>query len=149
MILFHIPRVDSGDLRLWRRALLPAYALRRAGVPTRIVAGDLDRADFTGAEAIIFAGAIGQDTGRLCRLARDAGLRVVLDIADTRSLGGDARGFRFRCRYRASRIRRRCGAGSRSRRQRPGALGAVRGRHIAGPGGRAGRVRWPCWRRFR
>ena len=26
MILFHVPRVDSGDLRLWRRVLLPEQA---------------------------------------------------------------------------------------------------------------------------
>ena len=90
MILFHVPRVDSGDLRLWRRTILPAGLLRRAGVPTRIVVGELSKADVSGASAIVFGGAINAYSAELSQSARAAGLRVILDIADTRPLTTDA-----------------------------------------------------------
>ncbi|HNB26891.1 MAG TPA: hypothetical protein PLR41_08045 [Alphaproteobacteria bacterium] len=86
MILFHVPRIDSGDLRLWRRVLLPAHLMRRAGMPVRIVSGAINAADLTGVATIIFAGAATPETAGLCRLARDAGPQVVLDVGDTRSL---------------------------------------------------------------
>ncbi len=86
MILFHVPRIDSGDLRLWRRVLLPAHQMRRAGTPVRIVSGTVNAADLAGATTILFAGAATPETARFCRMARDAGLRVLLDVGDTRSL---------------------------------------------------------------
>jgi hypothetical protein len=88
MILFHVPRVDSGDLRLWRRVLLPAYLLRRAGVPAKIIAGEPKAGDFTGAAVFLAAGAITGNTARHCRLAREAGLRVLVDIGDMHALAG-------------------------------------------------------------
>lgn len=80
MILFHVPNIDSGDLRLWRRVLLPAYLLRRAGMSCRIITGSIAPADFPGA-TIVFCGKVTEETARFCRAAREAGLRVVLDIA--------------------------------------------------------------------
>lgn len=94
MILFHASRVDSGDLRLWRRVLLPAYQLRRAGVPVRIVAGELVAREFAGARVMLTAGAVTDATARHCRLARDAGLQVVLDIGDNRALDGNLAALR-------------------------------------------------------
>ncbi|HWA47154.1 MAG TPA: hypothetical protein VG742_02715, partial [Dongiaceae bacterium] len=90
MILFHVPRVDSGDLRLWQRTVLPACLLRRAGMPVRIVAGRLSDANLSGASAIVLGGAFDGGTVELSRQARAAGLRVILDIADTRPLVMDS-----------------------------------------------------------
>ncbi len=86
MILFHVPRIDSGDLSQWQRTILPAHLLRRGGMPTRIVAGGLDASDLRGASAIVFGGPLGAGTAELSRRARAAGLRVILDLADTRPL---------------------------------------------------------------
>lgn len=89
MILFHVPRVDSGDLRLWQRTILPAYLLRRRGVPARIIAGRRSTSDLSGASAIVLGGSVSANSVELSRAARAAGLRVILDIADTRSLMTD------------------------------------------------------------
>lgn len=98
MILFHIPRIDSGDLRLWRRALLPASQLRRAGVPVGILTGALTGADLRGAATIVCTGAFAPETAGNCRLAREAGLQVVLDIGDTRALAADLASLRAAAR---------------------------------------------------
>lgn len=90
MILFHVPRIDSGDLRLWQRTILPACLLRRAGVPARVVSGRLSNASLSGASAIVLGGSFDGGTVELSRQARAAGLRVILDIADTRSPVMDA-----------------------------------------------------------
>ena len=89
MILFHIPGIDSGDLRLWRRTIVPAYLLRRAGVMAKIVVGDVPISDFAGASAIVLGGSISAISVKLSQGARAAGLRVILDIADTRPLTAD------------------------------------------------------------
>lgn len=94
MILFHVSRIDSGDLRLWRRVLLPAHELRRAGVSVRIVSGAVTTAALAGVTTIVFAGAATPETAKHCRLAREAGLRVVLDLGDTRSLTADLASLR-------------------------------------------------------
>ena len=94
MILFHVPRIDSGDLRLWRRVLLPAQGLRLGGMRARIVSGAVNAADFAGAAAILFAGAATAETARNCRVAREAGLQVLLDIGDTRSLTAELASLR-------------------------------------------------------
>jgi hypothetical protein len=87
MILFHVPAVDSGDLRVWQRTILPACLLRRVGVEVRIVVGDLSKSNLSGASAVVLRGPIGaNNTELLSRQARGTGLRVILDIADTRSL---------------------------------------------------------------
>lgn len=89
MILFHVPSIDSGDLRLWWRTVLPAYLLRRAGVAAKVVVGDVPVSNFPGASAIVFGGAISALSVKASQRARAAGLRVILDLADTRSLTVD------------------------------------------------------------
>lgn len=86
MILFHVPGVDGGDLRLWQRTVLPACLLRRVGVEVRIVVGELSKPDLSGVSVVILHGPISANSAELCRAA---GLRVMLDIADTRSLTVD------------------------------------------------------------
>lgn len=89
MLLIHIPRSDSGDFRVWRRAILPAHRLRRAGVAVRIVSGELQQGSLSAGATMLFAGAHDADTARLARAAREAGLKVFLDISDLRSLGAE------------------------------------------------------------
>lgn len=91
MILFHVPRIDSGDLRQWLRTIEPACLMRRAGVATRIAIGGLHASDLPGVSSIVIGGASDVQSAELAARARAAGARVILDIADTRSLSSGAK----------------------------------------------------------
>lgn len=90
MILFHFSGIDSGDLRPWRRAILPAHLLRRAGTDARVIAGDVAQSALARATTIVLAGALDQTSVAIGLRAHEAGIRVILDLADTRSLTTEA-----------------------------------------------------------
>jgi hypothetical protein len=80
MILFHVESLDFDKPDVRSRAWLPVCLLRRAGLPARLIAGELPSGILGTAKCIVLAGGASEHALNAARQASDAGVPVILDI---------------------------------------------------------------------
>jgi hypothetical protein len=79
MILFHVATLDLDEPDVRARAWLPSRLLRQAGVPARLVEGDVSRGVVEAARCVVLAGPPSDCALTVSRQAQRAGVPVVLD----------------------------------------------------------------------
>lgn len=82
MILFHVESLDLDAQDVRSRAWLPAGLLRRAGMPSRLVEGDVPASLAGAASCIVVVGRVSESALSTARRASRAGVPIVLDVGD-------------------------------------------------------------------